>query len=262
MASARATRYGSPALRAASAWRDWEVVGADGVEQRETLRRRPAHVDAREGRRGDLRRIPLAEARPANPQERSPEQRREKRGARRCCHAKADREEHGAKRRQPLLDVPADQVLLGGAAPQLERVGGVSAFHGVEVRLRRLGSPTRVDQGVAEPDAEKPARSDVGRGTELAGEAIELGGAVERQGLRGAVGGGRGIFGRAFALARLLKMQGQGLGIGRARSFERGREASMVSRSSSADRRATTASRMRSWYGSISSRSRHWRTRM
>ena len=73
-------------------------------------------------------------------------------------HAHADGAEHGAQRRDALVDVAGAQELLGGAAAQIERLGGRGGLGRGEVGRRRLGAAAGVGQRVGELHAQVERR--------------------------------------------------------------------------------------------------------
>ena len=137
-----------------------------------------------------------------------------------------------------------------------------SAGDGVEVGLRRLGAAPRVDERVAELDVERPPRPLPGSSPQLEREAIEPRRAIERERLGCALRRRRRILGGALRFARFLEVQRERLGIGAPEPSRAAASRRWCPLSSSRESSATTVSRIRSWYGSISLRSREARVRI
>ena len=193
---------------------------------------RPADVDARKLLRGDRgcgrrSRKPMP---PGRRRSRSLERMRDRQSAAgRARQRHAHRVEHAPQDGDPLVDMAADQELHGGATLELERFGNGRP------RPARRGIPAPPRHRAPRPPAHRRASSGAGGGLpdpapilarlHFERQAVELGGAVEGQGLGRLVGPPGEIGGRALGLVGPLEVDGEGLGIGLARGEQRQREA-------------------------------------
>jgi hypothetical protein len=190
-----------------------------GVHQAHAHGQGPAGVDAEQALGADLERVPPPEAQAAEPEQCLPQQELGEDLARAERHPEAQLRQDVPQHRQPLVDVAADQELLGGATLQLDGLHRRGPGHDAQVLLRGLGPAPRVGQGVAQTEAQLPLRGSV-PGPQLQGQTIEARGAIESQGPGRPLGGGDGVAGRLLGLAPRLEVQGQPLGVRRPRSLE------------------------------------------
>jgi hypothetical protein len=129
--------------------------------------------------------------------------------------------------RVPFVEVARDQELHGGAPPELEGLLDRGSGGRGEVFPRRLRAAPGVRQCIREPRSEL-ARRYVCPRLQVQGQAVQLGGAVEGQGLRRLRRRLSVIHPRALVLPRPMKVDGQDLGIGPGRGLQHLREASVV----------------------------------
>src|SRR5689334_12725195 len=123
-----------------------EIRAPDRVNRTESDGRRPTGINTAKLFRGNLIRATFLEIRAAQPDLRPSRQQREKRPFLRVCELQSDGTEHSLERRQPLVDMSAEQKLFGGAAPQLERFCDARrAFGGSQVNSRGVSSAPRVN---------------------------------------------------------------------------------------------------------------------
>ena len=151
------------------------------LDEGQAHRDRPADVDPQELRVGDVARVARNEIQPPQLQPEAAQDHRYERPARRGGELHPAGGEDGADHLQALVDVAADQELLGGAALELEGLAAARR-RGLQVVARGLGALARVGQGLGHSHLELEAVHREGR-AQLEGPAIEHGRVVEGEGV-------------------------------------------------------------------------------
>ena len=225
-----------------------EVRRPDRVDDSQTVGRRPADLDPGQVLRGDLAGVARAKME-STQADLDPIQDQGHDGApRRARKGHPDRFQDRTELRESFVEVARDSgTAWRRARRSSKRLGDRGPGGRGEVFPRRLGAAPGVRQGIREPHPE-PALLGVVPRSQLQGQAVQLGGAVEGQGLRRLRRRLPVIHPRALVLPGPMKVDGQDLGIGPARGLQHLREAvGGGPRAPIGGTWATTASRTRSW---------------
>ena len=120
-----------------------------------------------------------------------------------------------------MIGVAANQQLLGSVALQFELIRPRRSGCSTQVRLRRLGSPAGVGQGISQLSLQSAALRSIVR-EPLERKTEEFRSSVESQRLGCSGGRHSSVLGRLVGLLRTLPMHRQCLGIGVGRCLQRG----------------------------------------
>ena len=198
-----------------------EVRPADHVHQRQAGRDRPAGIDAQQVAGGNSRLVALAEAEPARRRARRAPGAATARPRAAFGQLHAERRQDRAHDAHALVDVAADQELLGGAPLQLDRLRGGGAGR------RRRGTPGpprargRRWPGRRRAVDERAARRLACPPAQLQRQPVEAGRAVEGQGLGRLRRRGQAYSAALLRLAGRPEVRGQRSRDRRARGQER-----------------------------------------
>jgi hypothetical protein len=123
-----------------------EVRAADGVDHSERRRDGGEEIDPPQVLLGAGEGVALFEVEAPQPKLPAAHEERGERAPVRARDLHPHRRQHLVQDRQPSIEVPAEEELLGGASLQVERLVGGGPLGGGEERLRRLRAPARVHQ--------------------------------------------------------------------------------------------------------------------